>query len=164
MSESTKGHIFAVGMIVLAVTLLLAGIFFDRVVIEPPHVHAASQFANIICDNAKPFSVSANTQLVTAGNANMFIYMCAYNVSNGNAAAQSVSFVEGTGTTCATNTLAVSGNSTAAGGLSLGINGNINYGGGTGLVAKTAVAGDNLCLFTNAGPIGGVLSWTTAPF
>jgi hypothetical protein len=145
---------------------LLAIVIVAAVVLEPPtqKVHAASQFANIICDNAKPFSVSANTQLVTAGNANMFIYVCAYNISNGNAAAQAVSFVEGTGTTCATNTAAVVGNSTAAGGLTLGISGNINYGGGTGLVAKTAVAGDNLCIFTGAGPIGGVLSWTTAPF
>jgi hypothetical protein len=131
---------------------------------EPPKAHAASQFANIVCDQFKPFSSSANVQLATAGNGNMFIYICGYNINNGNAAAQSVSIVEGTGTTCATSTAAVVGNSTAAGGMALGVNGTINYGSGSGAVAKTAVAGDNLCLFTGGGPIAGVIGWTQAPF
>jgi hypothetical protein len=131
---------------------------------EPPPAHAASQFANIVCDQFKPFSVSANTQLITAGNANMFIYVCSAAISNTNAAAQAVSIVEGTGTVCATSTGAVIGNTTAAGGIALAINGTVTVGSGTGAIAKTAVAGDNVCLFTAAGPIGGVLAWTTAPF
>lgn len=132
--------------------------------IQPPRVHAASQFATIVCDNFKPFSVSSNTQLITAGNGNMFIYICAATLSNGNAAAQPVSIVEGTGSTCGTNTVGVIGNSTAAGGVALAINGTATPGSGVGVIAKTAVAGDNVCLFTGAGPIGGVISWTAAPF
>lgn len=147
--------------IALSVALVLLG--FDIVRDYPSRsVHAASSFATIICDQFKPISVSANAQLVTAGGPNAFIYICGYNLTNGNAAAQSASLVEGTGATCGTNTQAVVGNSTAAGGLAMGISGSVNLGGGNGAVAKTIVAGDNLCLFTAAGPIGGVLAWTTS--
>jgi len=127
-------------------------------------VFAASSFAPIVCDQFKPFSLSANGQLVTAGNANMFVYICSFVFGNSNAAAQPVSIVEGTGSTCATNTLGVIGNTTAAGGLAIPISNTINSGSGTGAIAKTAVAGDNVCLFTGGGPIGGSISWTTAPF
>ena len=149
--------------ILLSIVLILAGMEIAHL-LEPHPAHAASTFGNILCDNFKPFSVSANTQVATAGNGNMFIYVCSYNINNGNAGAQAVSFVEGTGTACATNTLAVVGNSTAVGGLALGVNGTVNYGGGSGAVAKTAVAGDNLCLYTAAGPIAGVIGTTQAPF
>jgi hypothetical protein len=133
---------------------------------QPPKVKAASSFANVLCDGFKPISVTANAQLVTAGGPNNFIYVCSYNLNNSNAAASLFSFVEGTGTTCATNTLAVVGATTAAAGLTLGTNGGtVNYGGGSGAVAKTAVAGDNLCIFiSTAGPVAGVIGTTQAPF
>jgi hypothetical protein len=156
-----KKTLFVLGCALLGFVLGLAILFtFEPV----PEAHAASQFATIVCDNFKPFSVSANTQLITAGNGNMFIYICSATLSNGNAAAQPVSIVEGTGTTCATNTAGVIGNSTAAGGVALAINGTATPGSGVGAIARTAVAGDNVCLFTAAGPIGGVIAWTTAPF
>jgi len=128
------------------------------------HASPPSTFAPIACDGFKPFSVSANTQLVTAGNANMFIYVCSFIAGNDNAGAGVFSFVEGTGATCGSNTLAVIGNNTAAGGLPLPITGNVNSGSGVGAITKTAVAGDNLCIFTAAGPIAGELSWTSAPY
>jgi len=155
------------GFYALALTLSISAVFVLFWTVDNHSIRsarAASTFAPVACDQFKPVSVSANTQIITAGNANMFIYLCSYNLTNGNAGAQSVSIVEGTGATCGTGTLAVSGNTTAAGGLALAINGNVNYGGGTGIVAKTAVAGDNVCLFTAGGPIGGVVGWTSAPF
>jgi len=143
----------------LSVLLVISGLVWFS---QPPKVKAASQFANIICDNFKPVSTSANVQLFTAGNANMFIYICSYNLSNGNAAAQPFSIVEGTGTTCATNTLAMVGGTTAAAGPTLTLaGGTINYGGGSGAVTKTAVAGDNVCLFVNAGVIAGAVGATS---
>lgn len=126
---------------------------------NPPTAHAASQFATIICDGSKPINITgSNTQVLTAGNGNMFLYVCSLSLSS--AAATTFSVVEGTGTTCATNTAAVYGGTAAAVPLSTSP---INYGGGTGQVMKTVVAGDNLCIFT-AGTIAGGLSWTTAPF
>jgi hypothetical protein len=125
----------------------------------PPKAHAASQFANIICDGSKPINIAAaNTQVITAGNGNMFLYVCSLSLST--AAATTFSVVEGTGTTCATNTLAVYGGTAAAVPLSTSP---MNYGGGSGAVFRTAVAGDNLCIFT-AGTIAGGLSWTTSAF
>src|SRR6267142_238102 len=118
--------------------------------IHPRPSKAASQFANILCDNYTPVSAAANTQIVTAGNANMFVYVCSYNFNAG--AADIFSMVEGTGSTCGTGTKAMVGNSTAVGGLSLATNGTINFGGGNGAVTRTTVAGNNVCLLvTTAG-------------
>ena len=124
----------------------------------PRPASAQSTFAPNQGNRFKAFSTSANLQFFTAGNSAQYIYICSLIVNNGNAAAQGVSIVEGTGSNCATNTVAVIGNSTAAGGLTLATNSGQNIGGGIGPIAKTAVAGDNVCIFTGAGPIGGAIS------
>ena len=142
----------------IAALIVFATLLFNRVT-EPPPARAASQFANIICDGSKAVNIAgSNTQVIAAGNANMFLYVCSLSLSS--AAATTFSVVEGTGAVCATNTAAVYGGTAAAVPLSTSP---INYGGGSGAVFKTAVAGDNLCIFT-AGTIAGGLSWTTAPF
>lgn len=129
--------------------------------IHPRPARAASQFANIICDNFTPVSIAGavNTRVVLAGNANMFVYVCSYNLNA--SAALTFSIVEGTGATCGTGTLAMVGGTTAAAGPSLGIAGTINFGGGSGPVTKTAVAGDSVCIFPSAGgTLAGVVGWT----
>ena len=148
------GPFIVVGVLILAI----AALFSPRT----SKVDAGSQFANILCDNFKAVSISTNTQIVTAANANTFINICSYNLNA--SAALTFSIVEGTGTTCATNTLAIVGGTTAAAGPSLGIAGTINYGGGSGVIAKTAVAGDNVCIFPSAGTLAGVVGWTPTPF
>ena len=128
-----------------------------------PSVRASSQFANIICDNFTPVSAAANVQIVTAGNANMFVYICSYNLNAG--AVDAFSIVEGTGAVCATGTKAMVGATTAAAGLALANNGTVNFGGGNGAVTKTTVAGNNVCLLVStAGPLTGVVGWTQASF
>lgn len=131
----------------------------DRYV-HPPPSRAASQFANIICDGFTPVSTAANVQVIAAGNANMFIYICSYNLNA--SAALTFSIVEGTGAVCATGTKAMVGTTTAVGGPSLGIAGTVNYGGGAGAVTKTTVAGNNVCIFPSAGTLAGVVGWTQA--
>lgn len=146
-----------------AMLSVFVGYVTDTYVHPRPAKAAPSTFAVIACDQTVPVSIAANTQIITAGNANMFIYICSYNVNA--VAADVFSIVEGTGTTCATNTKAVVGATTAAAGLSLAATGSINYGGGTGFVARTVVAGDNVCiLVTTAGPLSGVVGWTSAPY
>lgn len=130
--------------------------------IHPRPTKAASQFANIICDSYTPVSISANTRIVLAGNANMFVYICSYNLNA--SAALTFSIVEGTGATCGTGTAAMVGGVTAAAGPSLGIAGTINFGGGNGAVTKTVVAGDSVCVFPSAGTLAGVVGWTQAPY
>jgi hypothetical protein len=156
-------------------TIITCAVLLYAVSMVPPRLAQAQTqvFAPLQCNTFKPFSTSANVQLVTANNTTgptgaapnpQFIYICSLIINNGNATAQPVSIVEGTGATCGTNTLAVIGNSTAAGGLSLATNSGQNIGGGIGPIAKTAVAGDNLCLFTGGGPIAGAISMAQASF
>lgn len=141
--------------------LIVAGFQVGQWVLPHQPVHAASQFANIICDGFTPVGViAANTQVVTAGGPNNFIYVCSYNLNA--SAAITFSIVEGSGTTCATGTKALVGGTTAAAGLSLGIAGTVNYGGGAGAVTKTTVAGNNVCIFPSAGNLSGVVGWTQA--
>jgi hypothetical protein len=130
---------------------------------NPPKAHAASQFANIVCDNFKPISSAASLQIITAGNANMFIYICAEQF--GSIGGSTFSIVEGTGATCVTNTAAMVGGTTGATGIGLAANGVITTGSGTGAITRTAVAGDNVCIImAGAGPLAGAVAWTTAPF
>jgi hypothetical protein len=158
---------FVIGILTIA-TLL----YVYTAMVGPRPAQAQTQiFAPLQCNTFKPFSVSANTQLFTANNTTgpagaapnpQFIYICSLIINA--SAAQTVSIVEGTGTTCATNTAAVIGNNAAAGGLSLGVNGGQNIGGGIGPIAKTATAGDNVCLYTSGGVISGVISGAQASF
>lgn len=150
---------FVFGIVFTVIAMCVVSLFIP----EPPRVHAGSQFANILCDNFKPVSIAVDTTLITAPNANMFIYVCSYNLVSG--VANNVSIVEGTGTVCATGLAAMVGSTTAANGLNLAANGSINYGGGSGAVTRTAVAGDNVCILrSSAGPLSGVIGWTALPF
>lgn len=145
--------------VALALVASLCGIIVWTESRPSAHPKAASQFANIICDGFTPVSTAADVQIVTAGSANMFVYICSYNLNA--AAADVASIVEGTGSTCGTNTKAMVGASTGAGGLAFGANTTVNYGGGSGAVAKTTVAGNNVCILrTTGGPLSGVVGWT----
>jgi hypothetical protein len=132
--------------------------------VSPRSAHAASQFANILCDGFSPVSITSatSTQIVTAGGPNNFVYVCSYNLNA--SAALTFSMIEGTGTACATNTKAMVGTTTATNGPSLASGSTINYGGGTGAVTKTQVAGDNVCLIPSAGTLSGVVSSTQGPY
>lgn len=153
----------AIRITAFLILLTLASIAVVDHLYSPPPTKAASQFAAILCDGFTAVGViAANTQIVTAGGPNNFVYICSYNLNA--SAALTFSIVEGTGTACATNTKAMVGGTTAANGLSLGIAGTINYGGGTGAVTKTAVAGDNVCIFPSAGNLSGTVSSTQAPY
>lgn len=149
---------------ICGILLASVGLYVYTAICPVPRARAQTTFAPLQCSNFKSFSVSANAVLFTANNSTQFIYICSIIINNGNAAAQAVSIVEGTGVTCGTNTQAVIGNSTAAGGLSLGPNSGQNLGGGIGPVARTVVPGDNVCLFTAAGPIAGAIGAAQQPF
>lgn len=146
---------------ILSIVLVFAGVEIGHWA-TPPTIKAASQFANIICDGFTPVSTAANVQVITAGSANMFIYICSYNLNA--SAALTFSVVEGSGAVCATGTKAMVGTTSAVGGPSLGIAGTVNYGGGAGAVTKTTVAGNNVCIFPSAGTLAGVVGWTQASF
>lgn len=129
---------------------------------QPSKVKAASQFANVVCDQWTPISLAADTKLVTAGT-NMFVYICSIGVVAGTA--DNFSVVEGTGAACVTGTAAVIGGSTAATGMLMAANGVFTNGSGTGAIARTAVAGDDVCILrSSAGPLSGNISWTKQPF
>jgi hypothetical protein len=147
-------------------TVLVLGAVFSIYGVPgpPPMVHAAPlQNAMPVCDTLKPVSSASSLQVITAGNSNNFIYVCGYNF--GSIGGSTFSIVEGTGTTCATNTLALSGGTTAAAGIGLSANGVVNFGSGSGMVLKTAVAGDNVCIImAGTGPLAGAMTWTSANF
>ena len=160
-------------ILVSGILLVALAAYVYTAVVSIPTRGQAQIYAPLQCNTFAAFSASANVQLFTANNTTgptgaapnpQYIYICSLIINNGNAAALPVSIVEGTGTTCATNTKAVIGNSTAVGGLTLAISGGQNIGGGIGPIAKTQVAGDNVCLFTAAGPIAGAISAAQAPY
>lgn len=143
--------------------ILASCVYIEDRLANPHPARAASQMANIICDGFTPVSTAVDVQIITAGGANNFIYVCSYNFNA--VAADVFSIVEGTGSVCGTGTKAMVGATTAAAGLSLGTAGSINYGGGSGAVARTTVAGNNVCILrTTAGPLSGVVGWTQQPF
>lgn len=142
--------------------LVMAGVMLDRIY-SPRPAKAASQFATIICDNFKPINTTASVQIIAAGNANMFVYLCSYNLVP--AAADNVAIVEGTGATCGTNTVGMVGGATAATGVNLVASENVALGSGVGAISRTAVAGDNVCLLVSAATqLSGVVGWTQQPF
>lgn len=126
--------------------------------VHPRPVHAVSTFAPRACTFTIPVSLTANTQIVAAPNANMFIYICAYQMGTAGTA-ESASIVEGTGATCGTGTLGVIGGATAATGVPVNTS-SLQLGGGIGYVAKTAKAGDNVCILVSSNSqVGGVISY-----
>lgn len=128
----------------------------------PRPVSAQATFAPFQCANNFAISGTASLQLVTANDASSFIYVCAFMVGTPGTA-ESGSLVEGTGTTCATNTKAVIGNTTSAG-FPIGAS-PVQAGGGVGFIAKTQVAGDNLCLLVSStAAIGGNVTFAQQHF
>ncbi len=111
-----------------------------------------------VCDNWKPFSLTANTQIIT-GAASKQTYICSINLVVG--AATNVAVVEGTGTTCATGTAGIFGGATAATGWNFAANGGIAQGTGFGAIGRTSTAADNVCIFVSAAnQVSGGVSWT----
>jgi hypothetical protein len=147
-------------------TVLVLGAVFSIYGVPgpPPMVHAAPlQNAMPVCDTSTPVSSASSVQVITAGSALNFIYVCGYNF--GSIAGSSFSIVEGGGTVCATNTLAMDGGTTAAAGIGLAANGTVNFGSGSGMILKTKVPGDNVCIImSGTGPLAGAMTWTSANF
>lgn len=142
----------------LAVILLFCLFSYNR----PETTHAAYVLGTPVCDNWKPINTTANVQLITAS-AGQFVYICSINIVVG--AADNVALVEGTGATCGTGTAGMMGGATAATGWNFGANGGIAHGSGFGAVAKTATAGDNVCLLVSAAAqASGSVSWTALSF
>lgn len=128
-----------------------------------PPIHAASTFAPQQCDNWQAVSSASSVQIITAGNASQFIYICSDQF--GSIGGSDFSMVEGIGTLCATNITAMIGGTTAATGIGLAANGTTNAGSGTGAITKTKTAGDNVCLIiSGTGPLAGVVGWTAGPY
>jgi len=151
--------------VVLSAILAVFVCYETDTYLHPRPAKAASQFANIVCDGYTPVSAAADTQVITAGGSNNFVYICSYNLASG--VADNWSIVEGTGSTCGTNTKALVGATTAAAGIQFTATtgGSVNYGGGTGAVTKTTVAGNNVCILrSTAGPLSGVIGSTQMPF
>jgi hypothetical protein len=149
--------------IALSLALLLSGVY--TAVLLSPRAHAQSTYAPFQCTVDTPIASAAagQLQLVTAGNANMFIYICALSLGTGGTAGTG-SIVEGTGTTCQTNTAAVIGGTTASPGLPIGSS-PVQTGSGIGYVAKTKVAGDNICLYSaTATNFAGVIATGQQPY
>jgi hypothetical protein len=102
-------------------------------------------------------SQAANAQLLTVPAARR-VFFCHFFVVG--ADAENISLVEGTGSTCATGTLAVIGGATAANGMNFAAGGGAVDGIGSSWIAKTAVPGNNVCLFQSAsGRVAGVLKY-----
>jgi len=111
-----------------------------------------------MCDNWKPVSITANTQILT-GVAAKQTYICSINLIV--SAADNVALVEGTGTTCGTGTAGMAGGATAATGWNFAANGGLAHGTGHGAIARTATAADNVCLLVSGtAQVSGVISWT----
>jgi hypothetical protein len=149
--------------VLAAVVLFIALVVVVYTAWRPQPVHGQATFAPIQCSSYAPFSSAPSFQVITAGNANMFVYVC--NFSTGSIGGSTYSIVEGTGTTCATNTKAMFGGTTAATGIGLAANGAFETGAGVGAILKTAVAGDNVCFIAaGTGPLAGSMAFVQQPF
>jgi len=125
-----------------------------------PQVQTAGADPCMGSANAKSFatvSTTASAQLI-AGSAGKQTYVCS--ISLVPAGADNVALVEGTGAVCATGTAGMAGGATAATGWNFAANENMHMGGGAGSVAKTATAGDNVCLLVSAATqLSGVIGY-----
>ena len=115
---------------------------------------AGASIANTI---STPISVTTSTQIVS-GAIGKQTYLCSINLIAG--APDSVALVEGTGTICGTGTVGIAGGTTADTGWNFAANGGLTLGNGFGMVARTAVAADNICLFVGSGAqVSGSIVW-----
>jgi hypothetical protein len=115
---------------------------------------AGASIANTI---STPISVTTNTQIIS-GAVGKQTYLCSINLIAG--APDNVALVEGTGTICGSGTAGIAGGTTAATGWNFAANGGLTLGNGFGMVARTATAADNLCLFVGSGAqVSGSIVW-----
>jgi hypothetical protein len=104
---------------------------------------------------------SATAQKIITGVTAQKIYICAINIGPVGGG-ENLALVEGTTTTnpCDTSTLGLAGGATAATGWILPTNGGLAYGNGRGLIAKTTVNANHVCLFYSAAvQVSGVITW-----
>ncbi len=113
--------------------------------------------ASIGNTTSTPINVTANTQIIS-GAPGKQTYLCSINLISG--AADNVALVEGTGTTCGTGTAGIAGGTTAVTGWNFAANGGLTLGNGLGMVARTATAADNVCLFVSgSAQVSGSIVW-----
>jgi hypothetical protein len=115
-------------------------------------------FGALACENFQPINTAASLQEIS-GTAGKQVYICSIQFV---VSADNVALVEGTGATCGTGTAGIFGGATAATGWNLAANGQVSLGSGLGMVGRTAVAGDNVCLLvSSAAQVSGGFTWTT---
>ena len=118
-----------------------------------------SKFGVVACENFAPINTTASLQLLSSGGLAQNFYICSFQIVV--SIADNVALVEGTGATCGTSTAGVFGGATAATGWNLPANGQVSIGSGLGMIGKTTVAGNNLCLLvSSAAQISGGFTWT----
>jgi hypothetical protein len=115
---------------------------------------AGASIANTV---STPINVTTSTQIVS-GAVGKQTYLCSINLIAG--APDNVALVEGSGTICGTGTAGIAGGTTAATGWNFAANGGLTLGNGVGMVARTATAADNVCLFVGSGAqVSGSIVW-----
>jgi hypothetical protein len=114
--------------------------------------------AGVANTSSTPISITANTNIITGVSAKK-TYICGINLIVG--AADNVALVEGTtGATCGSGTAGLAGGTTAATGWNFAANGGLTLGNGSGMVAKTATANNDVCLFVSSGAqVSGTVVW-----
>lgn len=104
-------------------------------------------------------SVTTGTQIVT-GTASQKIRVCSVQLVT--TTAQNIALIEGSGSVCASSPLGLFGGATAATGWNLSANGGLAFGNGQGVLAKTTVNANNICLLTSStGQISGSITYTS---
>lgn len=132
---------------------------------SPRDLHAVPVLNVLACDSSAPVNIASatTTKIITAGSANSFIYICGFAMVPNSV--DNVAIVEGHGTNCGTGTLGMAGGTTAATGFNYGANENGHWGAGQGMILKTTVAGDDVCLITSAAiQLSGAFAYTQANF
>ena len=113
--------------------------------------------ASISNTTSTAISITANTQIITGTSAKQ-TYLCSVNLIAG--AADNIALVEGTGTTCGSSTAGMAGGPTPATGWNLAGNGGLAFGNGQGVIARTAIAADNVCLLVSgSSQVSGSIVW-----
>lgn len=113
-----------------------------------------------VCDTPVAVNIStAATTLIVTGVSGRHVRICAFGLVT--AAANNFGFLSGTGATCGTGTAGMSGGTTSGSTFNLAANSGIAQGSGIGMILRTVVAGDSVCIITSANTqLSGYLSFT----
>jgi hypothetical protein len=77
------------------------------------------------------------------------------------ASATAVGIFEGSGTLCNTNRTGIIGSHSTANGVNVATTGGFTIGNGNGVIARTRVTGNNVCLGNStAASVAGGITWT----